>query len=124
MAAGVRPLKRQNADKSLGLDVTDEAELECRRLRIDGGVKSGRMDAQVDPGGQVLVHAAPPQLHHRLHLPEQGLVLAQPGGVFLLSNKEQEQRLAQGQEGRQVFHRQLGLSGHDVGGENRTVRWR
>lgn len=82
-------------------------------LRIDGGVKRGGMDAQVDPGGQVLVHAAPAQLHHRLHLPQQGLVLAQPGGVLLLPDEEHEQRLAQGQEGRQVFHRQLWLSGQN-----------
>lgn len=88
------------------------------------GCQSGQMDAQVDPGGQVLVHAASPQLHHRLHLPQQGLVLAEAGGVLLLAHEEHEERLAQGQEGRQVLHRQLGLSGKNVGGEDGTARGR
>lgn len=81
------------------------------------------MDAQVDPGGLVLVHDAPPQLYHRLHLTQEGLVLAEPGGVLLLAHEEHEERLAQGQEGRQVLHRQLGLLGQIVGGEDRTA-WR
>lgn len=67
------------------------------------------MYVQVDPGGQVSVHVPPSQLYNSFHLLHQRLVLPMPNVVFLLSHKEEEEGFTQGEEGRQVFHRQLRL---------------
>lgn len=67
------------------------------------------MYVQVDPAGQVRLHPPPSQLYHSSHLLHQRLVLPPPDLVLFLSHKEEEEGFTQGEEGRQVFHRQLRL---------------
>ena len=67
------------------------------------------MYVQVDPACQVWLHSLPSQLYHSSHLLHQRLVLPLPDLVLLFSYKEEEEGFTQGEEGRQVFHRQLRL---------------
>lgn len=67
------------------------------------------MYVQVDPAGQVSLHPPPSRLNHSPHLLHQHLVLPPPDLVLLLPHKEEEEGFTQGEEGRQVLHRQLRL---------------
>lgn len=67
------------------------------------------LHVQVDPAGQVLLHPPASRLHHSSHLLHQRLVLPPPNLVLLLSHKEEQEGFTQGEEGRQVLHRQLRL---------------
>lgn len=67
------------------------------------------MYVQMDPAGQVSLHPPHSQLYHSSHLLHQRLVLPPSDLVLLLSHKEEEEGFTQGEEGRQVFHRQLRL---------------
>lgn len=69
----------------------------------------GLMYVQMDPAGQVWLHPPPSQLYHSSHLLHQRLVLPLPKFILFLSHKEEQEGFAQGEEGWQVFHRQLRL---------------
>lgn len=72
----------------------------------------------MDPAGQVSVRLHSTQLLH------QSLALPPPKRVLLFSHKQEEESLAQGEEGRQVFYRQLRLGGKKGGkqeGRNQNV---
>lgn len=67
------------------------------------------MYVQVDPAGQVWLHPPPSRLYQSSHLLHQSLVLPLPDLILLFAHKEDQEGFTQGEEGRQVLHRQLRL---------------